>query len=68
MTNQNERPYPNGIAWDEAWHQRKRADLAESKIEEILKIIIPNDIRPQHSPSSLSSVLAQVKQTRSQLE
>lgn len=24
-----DRPYPEGIAWDEAWRQRQRADQAE---------------------------------------
>ena len=24
------RPYPEGLAWDEAWRQRKRADRLQS--------------------------------------
>lgn len=28
------RPYPDGIAWDEAWRQRQRADNAEALLRE----------------------------------
>ena len=34
MTN---RPYPDGIAWDEAWHQRQRADALERLAAEIVR-------------------------------
>ncbi len=29
------RPYPEGIAWDEAWRQRQRADRLQELIDEI---------------------------------
>lgn len=28
----SERPYPKGIAWDEAWRQRQRADAVEKTV------------------------------------
>ena len=31
----SERPYPEGIAWDEAWRQRRRADGLESALQKI---------------------------------
>ena len=31
------RPYPEGIAWDEAWRQRQRADRLQGLIDEIDK-------------------------------
>ena len=31
------RPYPDGIAWDEALRQRQRADNAEKEIEQLKK-------------------------------
>lgn len=30
-----ERPYPEGIAWDEAWRERRRADRLESALRKI---------------------------------
>ena len=36
----NERPYPDGIAWDEAWRQRQRADELERGITEAARLII----------------------------
>jgi hypothetical protein len=27
------RPYPEGIAWDEAWRQRQRADILEANFD-----------------------------------
>lgn len=29
------RPYPEGIAWDEAWRQRRRADRLEVALKKI---------------------------------
>ena len=29
----SERPYPEGIAWDEAWRQRRRADRLEAALK-----------------------------------
>jgi hypothetical protein len=29
------RPYPEGLAWDEAWRQRQRADRLQELIDEI---------------------------------
>jgi hypothetical protein len=29
------RPYPNGIVWDEAWRQRQRADNAEAQADHV---------------------------------
>jgi 3-dehydroquinate synthetase len=34
MTN---RPYPPGIAWDEAWAQRQRADALEEAAAEVIR-------------------------------
>ena len=31
----SERPYPDGIAWDEAWRQRRRADRLEVALKKI---------------------------------
>lgn len=33
------RPYPDGVAWDEAWRQRKRADNAEAFCHYLLGVI-----------------------------
>jgi hypothetical protein len=35
MSQQNERPYPEGSGFDEAWKQRQRADRAEKIVAEI---------------------------------
>lgn len=32
------RPYPEGIAWDEAWRERKRADRLEKAMASVLEI------------------------------
>ena len=32
------RPYPEGIAWDEAWRQRKRADRLEEALPNPCKL------------------------------
>ncbi len=32
------RPYPEGIAWDEAWRQRRRADRLENAIAAVLEV------------------------------
>lgn len=29
------RPYPDGIAWDETWRERKRADRLEAALKKI---------------------------------
>jgi hypothetical protein len=34
MTN---RPYPSGIAWDEAWAQRQRADALEEAATAVIR-------------------------------
>ena len=31
----SERPYPEGIAWDEAWRERRRADRLEVALKKI---------------------------------
>lgn len=31
----NTRPYPEGIAWDEAWRQRRRADRLEAVLKDV---------------------------------
>ena len=36
----SKRPYPEGVAWDEAWRQRQRADEAEAKIESFRERVI----------------------------
>ncbi len=33
------RPYPEGIAWDEAWRQRQRADSIEDGCESLARLI-----------------------------
>jgi hypothetical protein len=33
MSDDNNRPYPAGIAWDEAWRQRQRADYLEEALQ-----------------------------------
>ncbi len=37
------RPYPEGLAWDEAWRQRQRADRLEEGLtileETVLKLV-----------------------------
>lgn len=33
-----DRPYPYGIAWDEAWRQRKRADRLERAMASVLEV------------------------------
>jgi len=38
------RPYPNGVIWDEAYRQRLRADGALGLLKEALKII--DDCKP----------------------
>ena len=35
----SDRPYPEGIAWDEAWRQRKRADKLERRMKDIAELI-----------------------------
>jgi hypothetical protein len=32
-----ERPYPDGIAWDEAWRQRQRADALEESATAVIR-------------------------------
>ena len=32
-----ERPYPGGIAWDEAWAQRQRADALEEAATAVVR-------------------------------
>ena len=34
MKDEPERPYPEGVAFDEAWRQRQRADKAEALLRE----------------------------------
>ena len=34
------RPYPSGIAWDEAWRQRQRADNLQERFDQLRKIAI----------------------------
>lgn len=33
MSDEDKRPYPAGIAWDEAWRQRQRADYLEEALQ-----------------------------------
>lgn len=33
------RPYPEGLVWDEAWRQRQRADAAEAQRDAAIKHI-----------------------------
>ena len=32
------RPYPEGIDWDEAWRQRRRADRLENAMASVLEV------------------------------
>lgn len=31
----SDRPYPDGIVWDEAWRQRQRADQLERRLKQL---------------------------------
>ena len=42
----SDRPYPNGIAWDEAWAQRQRADALERLAIEIVHTATGVDDKP----------------------
>lgn len=33
MTTDPNRPYPEGLSWDEAWRQRQKADRLEKELE-----------------------------------
>ena len=35
----NDRPYPEGIAWDEAWRQRKRSEALVDAASNLLSAI-----------------------------
>lgn len=39
MSRDEQRPYPDGIAWDEAYRQRKRADAAEESRDKLAEIV-----------------------------
>ena len=41
-----DRPYPSGIAWDEAWRQRQRADALERLAKEIIYTATDVDGKP----------------------
>jgi hypothetical protein len=41
-----DRPYPDGIAWDEAWRQRQRADALERLAMEIIHTATDVDDKP----------------------
>jgi hypothetical protein len=41
-----DRPYPDGIAWDEAWAQRQRADALERLAIEIIHTATGVDDKP----------------------
>ena len=43
------RPYPEGIAWDEAWRQRQRADMAEDAARMLFTGITCHDMN--HTPA-----------------
>ena len=34
----SEKPYPDGVAWDEAWRERQRADRLEAALKKICDI------------------------------
>ena len=44
----NERPYPEGIIWDEAWRQRQRADAASVAVNKAIRILLDhfNNFKP----------------------
>jgi hypothetical protein len=42
MPNDPKRPYPEGIAWDEAWRQRQRADLLEKQLKRLKPLEFEN--------------------------
>lgn len=39
MSRDENRPYPDGIAWDEAYRQRNRADAAEESRDKLADIV-----------------------------
>ena len=39
MSRDKNRPYPDGIAWDEAWRQWQRADAAEETLDKLAEIV-----------------------------
>ena len=39
MSDEDKRPYPAGIAWDEAWRQRQRADKAEAERDNLADFV-----------------------------
>ena len=53
-----ERPYPEGIAWDEAWLQRQRADELERRVKTqkgiIDKLI---ELLPPHTLLEMAAIL-----------
>ena len=48
------RPYPEGIAWDEAWRQRRRADRLEKAMASVL------DVTEGHVGSGPLNVIAAI--------
>lgn len=40
---EEDRPYPEGIAWDEAWWQRQRADAAELSLRQVTECLKANN-------------------------
>ena len=38
MPNNTDRPYPEGVAWDEAWRERRRADRLEKAMASALEV------------------------------
>jgi len=45
-----DRPYPNGIAWDEAWRQRQRADELERRYQSLWErfVILETEVAEYH--------------------
>ncbi len=46
------RPYPEGLAWDEAWRQRRRADRLEAEVNRLcasLDEIQEGDLESQYA-------------------
>ena len=57
MPNSTNRPYPEGIAWDEAWRQRRRADRLEMAMASVL------DVTEGHVGSGPLNVIAAIAVT-----
>jgi hypothetical protein len=64
----NERPYPFGLAWDEAWRQRQRADKLESERNVIQPAYGYTQSMGKYSESFYFSTLEEMEEHRAKAE